>query len=259
MSDSILAVGFAAYAPEVVIIHYKYMNNERLHFYPPRFSMPFDLPKRKNNVVLLTDVSKRSDLRAYADQVYRLLVFGKPEDLQKLGLPIIDAVIKGGKVVDIPRQDPDIVNERIQNEAVAIDLTPTTSSTATTAPKKKAAKKTQRRLSWWLDKVEADLPEKYHAAFRESTYRRLVDDLGSSEFKKVCKRVISAGVPKATSKAFFKWVESGDGVYLGQAVNYYFDGAPDDDEVSIDAIAKDRDVDADDVRMIIKALEDTED
>ena len=264
MSETVKAVGFATYAPEVVTIHYKYGRKERLHLYPEMFDEKIDLSdSTKKHVVLLRDASKRFDspLRDHHANIHRLLVFGKPEDLEKLGIPVIDAVVKNGKIVSVPRQMPDVLSSRIQDEAVLLDLTPPL-KVAKVTKDKKPKKTPSRRLMWWLNKILAEVDDDDHDSVREATFHRLVDNISKSDFRRACTKIQKdLGVRKSVVKGFYKWVEGidGDGVFLGQAVNYYFDGAQEDGEVSIDAIAEEYKVDAGDIRLVIAALEELDD
>ncbi len=265
MSETVKAVGFAFLAPEVIVIHFRYGRQDRIHLYPPLFDEEFDLSDpNKRHIVALRDVNKRYALREYHNNIHRLLIFGKPDDLDKIGVPVIDAVTKDGKVIQIPRQMPDVVSTRIRKEAVLIDLTPPAKAKSTDQDDEEATEKPRRRLAWWLDKVLAEVEDKsQHESIKMAAFHRLVDNISKEDFRRACNRMRKRmKIKKSIVAGFYRWVEGidGDGVFLGKAVNYYFDDAQEDDEeVSIDAIAADYKVDAGDIRLVVAALEDDED
>jgi len=261
MSETVRAVGFSVLSPEVIVIHYKYNRGERMHVYPPLPELPEDLDlsdTNKRHIVLLRDTSKLQALREHHSSIHRLLVFGNPEDLNRMGVPIIDAVTREGKVVEMLRQLPDVVNQRIEEEAVDIPLASSVKEAALVVDKK--AKAPRRRLQWWFDKILAEVDERYHDRIRRLTVKRLMDDISQDLWKKTCKRLTKVGVGKNTAVSFYRWVEGidGDGIYLGQAVNHYFE-AQDREEVNIEAIAQEHKVDADDIRLVVGALAEIED
>ncbi len=256
MSEIVKAVGFCFYPAEVVMIHFKYGRSERLHLFPPRMGIPFDISdESKKHVVLLSDIRKRHELRDHHERIHRLLVFAKPEDLEGIGIPCIDAVLLNGKVSEVPQLTPEIINDLIRDKAVDISLEPRRPIAA--IKPEPTAKTAKHPLSWWLERIFGDLDEQHQDYVRQMVFHRIADQVPGETFREVCRGLRAKGVAKSKVRGLYRWVEGieGDGAFLGKAVDHYFDPPKGEDELSIEHIAKEYDVDASDMRAIISAIE----
>lgn len=257
--STVKAVGFSFVSPEVLIVHYHYNKTERLHLYPSEIPEAFDLSeKRKKHIVLLKSAEKRNDLAQYANQIHRMLVFGKPDDLMDLKIPIVDAVVQGGKADIRPTMTPQLLSAWIDEDAVDLDLQEKVSkSWVTPAPAEETKKpKTKRTLRAILKKMVSYVDEQYRNDFKMAVYQRIVDDISNEDFKAVCKKMAKFGVPKSAVKSIYRWVEGieGDGAFLGKAVDRYFNPR-DEEEIDLRKIADEYAVEVDDIKLVINALE----
>lgn len=265
-SVTVKAAGFAFISPEVLTIHYDHTEaGERLYLYPstegsaPASSLEA-MGTDTKNVILLRDISKRKELARFADKVYRLLIFARPDALASLNIPILDAAVSGKRVEIRPTMTSTQVSTWIAENAIDLDLGEFVKPLQAPEPEKKtpSKKRTLRSLVSRVSKYLKD-DEKTLKDALTSMYLRIVNQYSSEDFKQSCKDMVKSGVPKSSAKVIYRWVEGveGDGAHLSKALDQYFD--PDlDGTVSLADLAEEHEVSVEDMKLVIDAVEELE-
>lgn len=240
-SPSIKTVGFTFFSPEVFLLFADH-DRDHVHFYPPaNGGQTLRLPKSKRrHVVLTTTLDKLHLLADEASSLHRVVVFADSNDLQELGIPMLDATTdEEGKVVPAPRQNRSELLERVEKEAVSIEVGKPLS--AARRARKKAHevaaydgptfKQQLREIKSKLDPV-ADFD--FGQEVGVPSVLRLMNDTIRDEFKAACRSMIKrGGAPEDLVKSFYKWVEGiegGVGPELGKAVDALLYGEDDSEE-----------------------------
>lgn len=243
------AIGFGNYNPKVLVVFTAYSDRpaDRIFMYHPDEEGNWDLPEdespEQRNFVIVTAIERLLDLKPYAKRIHRLLVFAKPDELVRLGIPTVDVVVdERGRVSKIEEQDLDTVRGKIENDAVVLRLSkkylipsdevsynPGKSSKKAVAeelPKKKLKKKKAKKvaepieepaeeeipdsligyLTWFNDKFSDKVA--FENAIMIPTLLRLCKQIEKDEFKESCGTMPKHGVPKKWSKAFYKFIEA---------------------------------------------------
>jgi hypothetical protein len=228
VTPTIKSVGFSFISPEVVLIMADNSANH-MHFYPSASDgKTLDLSEQKPHWVLLKSPDHIGAMASYADRIDRLIVFGRPDELLGLGLPILDANITNGQVEVIRRSNVKEMLERIQQEAVSLSLAET--EKVYQGLKQKERNKMKPRPS---GKTFVQQLKGLKAAINKSgsnlnfikqvgvpVVLRMLGDTDREEFKRVCKLMSDkGGVPDEMAHTFYRWVEGfdGEGTELGKA------------------------------------------
>jgi hypothetical protein len=241
------AVGVVSYTPHVFVVFGAYSSRpteDQIFNFPRLDGKDFDLPaadKGKNYVMLLAP-DRLAELQPYADRIHRLLVFGRPDEVVKLGLPIIDAVVKDGKITSSLTHRVDELRHKIETCAVDLPLQvvkpsrkapPATSSKADPAASSKEMQEkravTPGKLLSQLRQIkqaftgDADKVE-FEDTIMIPTILRLVREVKRSEFARACAVVHKRyGVSNKLVKTFQTYIEeqAGSGSTLGRAARAY--------------------------------------
>lgn len=228
VTPTIKAVGFSFISPEVVLIMLDNSVN-RIHFYPSASDgKTLDLSEQKTHWVLLKSPDHIGSMSSYADRIDRLIVFGRPDELLGLGLPILDANVTNGQIEVIRRSNVKEMLERIQQEAVSLSLAETEKVYQGFKQKERNKMKSRPSGKTFVQQLKG-----LKAAINKSgsnlnfikqvgvpVVLRLLGDTDREEFKRVCKMMSDkGGVPDEMSHTFFRWVEGfdGEGTELGKA------------------------------------------
>jgi hypothetical protein len=228
VTPTIKAVGFAFISPEVVLIMADNSSN-RLHFYPSASDgRTLDLSEQRPHWVLLKSPDHIGSMASYADRIERLIVFGRPDELLGLGLPILDANVTNGQVEVIKRSNVKEMLERIQQEAVNLSLAETEKvyqglkqkerNTMKPRPSGRTFVQQLKDLKAAINKSGSGLD--FIKQIGVPVVLRMLGDTDREEFKRVCKLMVDkGGVPDTLAHSFFRWVEGfeGEGTELGKA------------------------------------------
>ena len=271
------AVGFVSYNPLTVVVFNAHsadcVHDEVIAFPPKKEGTTFTVgpPKEGSRTyVLVTAPERLTELRKWSSYLYRLLIFGKPEDLQKLGVPIIDAVLEKGKVAKILPLTIDETRAKIENEAVFLGLK--TNVLKSIVAKKKAFQKPEAEVRSTPLKPQDPDPVLI-AKFRELQGKfkgskvefenlvmipallRLVREIKKGEFRKACRAVLTKGVGAATVKRYRLFIEKkgAPGYVLGQVVRAYY-GVPSADRPKLVRLAKDHGQSVLDLKLVLLGL-----
>lgn len=236
---SVPAVGVVSYSPNIFVIFGAYSSRpteDRIFNFPRKDGKPFDLPKSEtgNNYVMLLDAGRLEELRPFAARIHRLLVFGVPEEIQALGLPIIDAeVTEDGKISKKLTHRPDELRSKIEQQATGLKLQPVRAKKmvekkADAEPSKRSSqpKLDPNSLLGRLRKLQPAFDgdkNKFEDTILIPTILRLVREMKRADFAVACAAVRKAGVDSATVKAFQAYVEeqTGSDQTVGRAARSY--------------------------------------
>lgn len=239
------AVGVVSYTPHVFVVFGAYSSRpteDQIFNFPRLDGKDFDLPaadKGKNYVMLLAP-DRLAELQPYADRIHRLLVFGRPDEVESLGLPIIDAVVKDGKITSSLTHRVDELRHKIETCAVDLPLQAVKPSRKDkTAPSRKAAassKEPQEQREVTPGKLLSQLRQikqaftgdadkvEFEDTIMIPTILRLVREVKRSEFARACTVVRKRyGVSGKLVKSFQAHIEeqAGSGSTLGRAARAY--------------------------------------
>lgn len=274
------AVGLATCHPQVIAVFNAHSVNssDEIVMFPPRkegavFSIP---PTEEHTYVLATAPDRLAELRKWSPHIYRLLVFGKPEDLQKLGVPIIDATVEEGKITKLPTMTVDEFRSKIENEAIPLSL-------KIKVPEPPPVKKPSKLPTKKVKDKPIPKPQEDDAAsepdpflilrFRElqakftgnkvefenlimiPTLLRLAREIKRNDFKKACRAMIKKGVSSLESRRYRLFIEKKEsfGYKLGVAVREYL-GTPAADRPKILKLARSYDLSPLDVKLVLIGL-----
>ena len=255
------AVGFVYFSPEAVILFADHKKNH-LHIYPPKNEsgdLDFSDEKRKH-FVILRSFERRFDLKKFSEKIHRLLVFGDADDLVSEGIPILDAIMEGGKIVAQGRQSVEVMLKRIEEEAVDIPLT---AKEGTVRRKKKEPKKSDLTFVGQLREIKKAIGKDNEAVdFADHVGApavfRIMGDITQEEFKKICKSLTKkSDVSRDLARQFYRWVEGteGEGPELGKAVDAYLYPADDDEDATEEEVAQRFSVSAEDIKFVAASYE----
>lgn len=261
-SPSIKAVGFTFFSPEVFLLFADH-DRDHVHFYPPaNGGQTLRLPKSKRrHVVLTTALDKLHFLAEGASSLHRVVVFADSNDLQELGIPMLDATTdEDGKIVPSPRQNRSELLERVEKEAISIEVGKPLSAVRRARKKAKEVasydgptfKQQLREIKSKLDPV-ADFD--FGQEVGVPSVLRLMNDTIREEFKAACRNMIKrGGAPDDLVKGFYKWVEGiegGIGPELGKAVDALLYGEDDSDaELTPEAVSERYGVNVNDLNFV---------
>jgi hypothetical protein len=194
-----------------------------VHLYPIKGEIAdrdLKFSEKRRNIVLLTNPDRRYDLTSQAEDIYRLIVFGPPEQLSRLGVPVMDMTIDDGPP-RIERQQAQGVRERIESEAVSIDLTPPSDilegGKVEEAPVKKKGKPFQETLRTCMEALANELEEFPEVSIKLSilmpTLARITGRASKRKYQESLRNLLEyKTVKERTARALFRWVEGIDGL-----------------------------------------------
>lgn len=142
----VAAVGFASYNPQVLVVFTAYSPdpNDRIYMYKEGEELEFASDDGQKNYVILTAPERILDLRPYADRIHRLLVFGTPDQLSKLGLPILDVEIDdNGKISRVAERELNDLRNDIDQKAIIVKLK---KAGVKAKPKKQEPEKSKKKI-----------------------------------------------------------------------------------------------------------------
>jgi hypothetical protein len=272
VTPTIKAVGFSFISPEVVLIMADTSAN-RLHFYPSAADgKTLDLSEDRPHWVLLKSPDHIGSMASYADHIDRLIIFGRPDELLGLGLPILDANVTNGQVEVIRRSNVKEMLDRIQQEAVSLSLTETEKAYQGLKQKERTKMKPQpsgKTFVQQLKDLKAAINQlgngfNFIQQIGVPSVLRLLGDTDREEFKHVCKLMVDkGGVPDQLARTYFRWVEGfeGEGTELGKAVEqllYPQEGGrsmrPEEEwQAQVEPLAKKMRVDAGDLEFVARS------
>ncbi len=245
------AIGFSFISPEVIILT---ADHERfcLHLYPPRNKTgeAFDLPdlKSRQHIVLVNSVDQIPNLVPLASKIHKLFIFGKMEE---------------GKPVPLVRHTVEELRERIEKESVKFNLAEISAQLFSTTRKVQKTAMSTTPLRTRLRQLR-ELSENSNLEFITEvgipTLQRLTNEIDSNTFMNACKLLwTKGGLTQVESRGFYRWVEGYDdnrrGIRLREAVERVL-YPEDDDDVDIDKLADELDVDALDIKFVVKSYYD---
>jgi len=269
------AVGFAIYNPLTVVVFNAHsadcVHDEVVAFPPKKEGTTFTVGPLKDGsriYALVTAPERLTELRKWSPYLYRLLIFGKPEDLQKLGVPIIDAVLENGKVAKILSLTIEETRAKIENDAVFLGLK-TNVLKHVVVKKKKKAPKEPMQPSEQLQDPDPVLIAKFRelqGKFKGSKIEfenlimipallRLAREIKKDEFRKACRAVLAKGVGAATVKRYRLFIEKkgAPGYVLGQVVRAYY-SAPITDRPKLAKLAREHKQSVLDLKLVLLGL-----
>jgi hypothetical protein len=191
-----------------------------VHVYPAagkKEDYIFEFSEERRNIVLLTNADRRYDLTQRAEDIYRLIVFAPPEHLARLGVPVMDMVSSEGPP-KVLRQRHDALRERIEDEAVSIDLIPPSEVPEDEEPPaKKSKKKSSRTLRSCMEKLVSELDDFPEVSIKETilqpTLERLTGRMNKQKYQEKLRDLLeNKTVKERTAKTLFRWVEGLDGL-----------------------------------------------
>jgi len=261
-SPSIKAVGFTFFSPEVFLLFADH-DRDHVHFYPPaNGGQALRLKKgKRRHVVLTTALDKLHLLAEQASDLHRVVVFADSDELQELGIPMLDATTdEDGKIVPRPRQNRTELLQRVEKEAVAVEVGKPVNAV------RRARRKAQETAAYdgptfkqLLREIKSKLDPKPDFDFGQEigvpSVLRLMNDTVREEFKAACRSMIKrGGAPDDLIKSFYKWVEGiegGIGPELGKAVDALIYGEEEDEEaLSAEAVAERYGVNVNDLTFV---------
>jgi len=264
---SIKAVGFAFFSPEVVVMFADH-DNSHIHVYPSKSGKSLELSEDRDNVVVLMSLDKRYTLVDFADSIHRLLVFGKPDDLLKLGLPLLDATVdEDGTVVPLHRQSRATMHTRIEEDAVPLSLVSDVSSTIILTAKKISQEPTVNlsfvsRLRALRSEVKAaGNTIDFVADVGMPAVLRIMNDYTREQIKDSCKKmVVDGGVSEASARDFFRWIEGigyqVSGITLGSALEkFLYPQGSAEEKPKAEDLAKRFNVDKSDIEFVAQSYQ----
>jgi hypothetical protein len=272
VTSTVKAVGFSFISPEVVLIMADTSAN-RLHFYPSvADSKTLDLSEDRPHWVLLKSPDHIGAMASYVDRIDRLIVFGRPDELMGLGLPILDANVTNGQVEMVRRSNVKEMMERIQQEAVSLSLSETEKTYRSLKQKESTKMKAQPSGKTFVQQLkelkaavsQANTGLNFIQQIGVPSVLRLLGDTDREEFKHVCKLMVDkGGVPDTLARTYFRWVEGfeGEGTELGKAVEqllYPQDGeramrSEESWQPQVAAVARKLKVDAGDLEFVARS------
>ncbi len=228
------AVGFGFFSPEVVVM---FANHEKscVHVYPTKNGRQLDLSDEREHLILLRSLDKKHTLAEVGEDIHRLLLFGKPEELLALNVPLLDATVDDdGKVIPLHKQSREEMLSRIETEAVDLPLEAPAARTTVT-PKKEAVKEGNKeenisfvaRLRALRSEVKkAGNNINFVADVGMPAVLRIMDDYSRELFKESCKKmVLEGGVSVDFARDVYRWIEglghTVSGLTLGSAVDKF--------------------------------------
>ena len=224
MKASVRTVGFAQWDPELVILLCT-NGGDMVHLYPVKGEerqQSLEFSEERRNIVLLTNADRRYDLTHHAEDIYRLVVFGPPEQLSRLGVPVMDMVIDDGPP-RVDRQQAQGVRDRIESEAVSIDLTPPSEvpedeevEEAPVVEDKKKEKQTQT-LRDCMEAIAEELEDSPQVNIKimllKPTLGRLTGRTNQRKYQEALRELLEyKTVKEKTVKVLFRWIEGIDGL-----------------------------------------------
>ena len=207
----VYAVGLAAMNPNFVVVFHIHSpkKGDKVFAYPPdNEDEEFHLPKQTDdskNYVILTAPEKYHELYRHAKRIYRLLICGKGQidQLLSIGVPIIDAEIKNGKVIrSLSFKTTEELQRIIEEDADLIKIVPKNISSKSFPSKKPVEKQPKKKSTTSSKKSKAPdllsiLKEikgsfsgdnvEYQDAVLIPTILRIIRDMNRDEFKEHCK------------------------------------------------------------------------
>lgn len=267
-ATSVKAVGFGFFSPEVVVMFADHTTS-CVHVYPTKNGRQLDLSDSRKHLVLLRALDKKHTLADVGSSIHRLVLFGKPEDVVALGVPLLDATVDDdGKIIPLHKQSRDAMLLRIENEAVALSLR--TPVAATSVPLKKepvaeAAKEEAyvsfvtrlRTLRGFVKKAGNNID--FVADIGMPAVLRIMDDYSREQFKESCKKMVTeGGVPEDPAKDFYRWIEGlgykVNGLTLGSAVDKHL-YSEDDADTDIKQLSQRFGVDSVDIEFVAQSYQ----
>jgi len=260
-ASSIKAVGFAFFSPEVVVM---FADHEGccVHVHSSKNGKSLDLSDSRNHLVILRSLDQRHSLADVGDRIHRLLVFGKPDDLLALGLPLLDATVDdGGKIIPLHRQSRDTMLSRIEDDAVPLSLLSVPSSSS--LPKKEAPEPPVNmsfvaRLRALRAEVKgAGSTIDFVADIGMPAVLRIMDDYTREQIKDSCKKMVTeGGVSEGSAREFYRWIEGIgyeiSGLTLGSALERFL-YSKDELDTDVDALAERFGVDKTDIEFVAQS------
>lgn len=237
------ACGFASYSPEVLVVFGAYSSSptkDRVFSFPPLEGKPFDLPQQTkgHNYVMLMNPERLADLRPHADQIHRLLIFGTCEQLASLGVPVVDTVIKEGRVGEMLKQTVQSLQEKITTQAVDFPLrlpvrkkkkkkmvrSPETASRS--SEKDEAIVVSATSLLGRLRRIKelfSGTKLEFEDTIMIPTILRLVREIKRGEFRQACAALLKYKVSEKLVDKFHTYIEeqTTSGKTLGRAARTY--------------------------------------
>lgn len=252
------AVGFASYKPMLFVVFGTYSTNKRdpVFLFPPKKEgEEFTLPDQDGprNYVMVTAAERLRELKSWSSKIYRVMVFAKPEELEKLDIPILDAETQDGRIVRILEQSPDELRERIEKEARLISfkrMLPKPKPKPKPIPKARVSTKVSPKPTSAVEAAQVDPPpaddpkliawlKQLRDQFSGSKVEfedqvllpslfRLARQISKAELRKSLKVVGKKGIDSKELKRFRQFLErKGEpGYRLGQAVRAYLKADP---------------------------------
>lgn len=266
------AVGFCFINPEVLVIFHAYSIDQtaRSYVYPPRLEgKEFKIQDDENEsaCVLLTAPQRILDLRPYAASIDRLLVFsiGKPEVLLDMGIPILDAVVENGKIVESITQSMDDLRYRIEEDAVVLKLSKKGARAAVPrTPEPEPEPEEEAEPSHVSDSILISKLKFIKSNFDGNsvefedhvlipTMLRLIREIKRPKFKSACAALRDFGIPKDTYVGLFNFIEGidGNGNDVGKAVRRYLWPDEERPRPKIKELAEHYDVSPKDVKFVV--------
>jgi len=274
------AVAFIFTRPDAVVLFGKSWKdakdrNYRMHLYP-NSKNELKFAKDRPNVVLVKRADKVRDLDKYAKKIHRVILFGTPEEIIPLNIPMIDVVLDENKdkYISAPRSTIGALNEQIEEAPGTIDLTPvirnldkileeekSASRTSSKPPKKKGStsrtgtKKSKKRpssLSKFLDLIETEMDDgDVWEDLEKPVLYLALGKYNRKKFESACKRLIKLGVEKGLCRSYFKWVSLGDiGIALIAAFESVSSSLIEGIPVNINSLADEYNVNRDDLSIL---------
>jgi len=263
------AVGFAFMSPEVILLFGDH-SRHYFHLFPlPKKSLSktldFSGPDR-THIVLLRAVDRLHGLEPYVNKIYRLVIFGKPEELTLLTVPIIDAIVIDGVVVPGPRQTKDVTLARIEGDAVEISVDAIVSPKGIKKVSKEMSSVEKKSVTLIAllrgirDVVKDQEGVNFAQDFGAPTVFKITGDISPGEFKTVCKLLTEHKVPEEQARSLYTWVMgfTGSGTDLAAAVEKYLHPRRtilDMDEY-VTFLAEEHKVDIDDICFVANSYKD---
>jgi hypothetical protein len=257
------AVGISVYDPIVLVTFGTYSSNpdDSVFIYPKKdeSDLVVEAPKEGiKNYMILKTIGRALDLRPFADHIYRLIVLGRPAELEEYGIPVIDTEIKDGRIHKPLTLTAADLQKRIEENAVVLKL----KKTGVVGPPPSEEEVPEEpivdddSLLGFLfslkDKFSGDKLQ-FENQVTIPTIFRLIREINRDEFKLVCRKLKKWGIEKEDRRAFYRYVEGIDGTggALGKAARRFLWPKKKTKKVSLNRLAARYEVNEKDLKFVI--------